>query len=374
MFAAVYHGPEDLRVEQRPTPVAGTGELVLRVEYASICATDLRILRGVHRLFGPGSVRVPGHEVVGTIADIGSGVDHGYRLGQRVFVAPNVGCGRCRLCLRGQNNLCAHYDALGITRDGAFAEFMRVPAPFIEQGNVIPFPDTLDAAAVPLAEPFACVLHGQEALGIGGEDVVLILGAGPIGLMHVIAAKAANAARILVSDQSPPRLRMAETVGADRVVNFRDESLADAVAEATDGRGADVIVVAAGVREAIEGAPALAAVGGRINCFAGMASNDAIVRLDANMIHYKELVVTGSTACSSADCRRSMELVSSGKVDLGPLISGRYTLDHVKEAFDLARGGNAFKVVLQMHSDKEESRNPGVGAGKTEPGSHEQQD
>ena len=355
MFAAVYHGPEDLRVEQRSTPSAGRGELVLQVDYASICATDLRILRGAHRKFGPGTVRVPGHEVVGTIADIGSGVDHGYRLGQHVFVAPNVGCGRCRQCLRGQNNLCANYDALGITRDGAFAEFLRVPAPFIEQGNVMPFPDTLDAASVSLAEPFACVLHGQQAVSIDSEDVVLILGAGPIGVMHVLAAKAANAAKILVSDQSPPRLHMANKVGADRVVNFRDESLPDVVAKETDGRGADVIVVAAGVREAIEGAPALAAIGGRINCFAGLGSNDAVVRLDANVIHYKELVVTGTTGCSTADCRHSMDLISSGKIDLGPLISGRYSLDHVKEAFDLARSGNVFKVVLKINTGKEDS-------------------
>src|ERR1039458_5078093 len=183
MNAAVYHGPEDLRVEERPTPSARAGEMVLRVNYASICATDLRILKGVHRKFGPGTVRVPGHEVVGTIAELGSGVANGYRVGQRVFVAPNVGCGHCPECARGQNNLCASCDALRITLDGAFAEFMRVPAAFVEQGNVIPFDEALDGAAVALAEPFACVLHGQQALKIGSEDVVLILGAGPIGVI-----------------------------------------------------------------------------------------------------------------------------------------------------------------------------------------------
>ncbi|MGD0580301.1 MAG: alcohol dehydrogenase catalytic domain-containing protein, partial [Bryobacteraceae bacterium] len=237
MIAVVYHGPENLRVEQRPTPSAGAGEMVLRVDYASICATDLRILQGAHRKFGPGTVRVPGHEVAGTIAELGSGVGRGYRAGQRVFVAPNVGCGRCRQCKRGQNNLCASYDALGITLDGAFAEFMRVPAAFIEQGNVIPFDQALDGAAVALAEPFACVLHGQQRLRIGSDDVVLILGAGPIGVMHVLAARAAGAKKILVSEQSPERLRTAAAAGVDRVVNFRVESLPDVVAEETHGRG-----------------------------------------------------------------------------------------------------------------------------------------
>ena len=350
MLAAVYHGPEDLRVEQRATPAAGPGEVVLRVDYASICATDLRILRGVHRKFGPGTVRVPGHEVVGTIADIGAGVSRGLGVGQRVFVAPNIGCGHCRQCLRGENNLCANYEALGITLDGAFAEFLRIPAPFVEQGNVMPFPDALDGAAVALAEPFACVLRGQHALKVGSGDVALILGAGPIGVMHVLAAKAAGAAKILVSDLAPARLEMAARLGADRVVNVREESLPDIVATETEGRGADVIVVAAGVREAMESAPALAAINGRINFCAGLGAGDTVVRLDSNLIHYRELIVTGTTACSTDDCRQSLELVSSGKVDLAPLVSARFGLDRVKEAFDLARGGNALKLVLQMNA------------------------
>ena len=120
------------------------------------------------------------------------------------------------------------------------------------------------------------------------------------------------------------------------------------VATETEGRGADVVVVAAGVREAMESAPALAAINGRINFFAGLGAGDTVVRLDSNLIHYRELIVTGTSACSTDDCRRSLELISSGKVDLGPLISARLGLDRIKEAFDLARGGNALKVVLQM--------------------------
>jgi L-iditol 2-dehydrogenase len=156
MIAAVYHGPEDLRLEERPTPSAAPKEAVVRVDCASICATDLRILRGVHRKYGPGTVRVPGHEVVGTIVELGTQSGGNYRVGQRVFIAPNIGCGRCRECLRGENNRCANYDALGITLDGAFAEYMRVPAAFLEQGNLIPFHSALEGAAVALAEPFAC--------------------------------------------------------------------------------------------------------------------------------------------------------------------------------------------------------------------------
>jgi L-iditol 2-dehydrogenase len=153
-----------------------------------------------------------------------------------------------------------------------------------------------------------------------------------------------------VSDLAPVRLEMAARMGADRVVNVREESLPEVVATETEGRGADVIVVAAGVREAMESAPALAAINGRINFFAGLGAGDTVVRLDSNLIHYRELIVTGTTACSTDDCRQSLELVSSGKVDLAPLVSARFGLDRVKEAFDLARGGNALKLVLQMNA------------------------
>ncbi|MGC1784749.1 MAG: alcohol dehydrogenase catalytic domain-containing protein [Acidobacteriaceae bacterium] len=350
MIAAVYHGPEDLRLEEWPMPSAAPGEAVVRIDCASICATDLRILRGVHRKYGPGTVRVPGHEVVGTIAEVGAQSSGAYRVGQRVFVAPNIGCGHCRQCLRGQNNLCANYDALGITLDGAFAEYMRVPPAFLEQGNLIPFDSALDGAAVALAEPFACVLRGQEALNVGSGDVVLILGAGPIGIMHTIAARAADARKIIVSERSAQRRYMATAVGATRTVSFQEESLPDVVAEETDGCGADVIIVAAGVREAMEGAPALAAIGGRINLFAGLPVNDTAITLDSNLIHYKELTVTGTTGCSTDDCRRSMELITSGKVNLASLISRRYRLDQVSDAFSATRAGNMLKVVLEIDS------------------------
>jgi 2-desacetyl-2-hydroxyethyl bacteriochlorophyllide A dehydrogenase len=350
MIAAVYHGPDDLRLEERPTPSAAPGEAVVRVDCASICATDLRILRGVHRKYGLGTVRVPGHEVVGTIAEIGTQFSGNYHVGQRVFIAPNIGCGHCRECRRGENNLCANYDALGITLDGAFAEYMLVPSAFLEQGNLIPFDTALDGAAVALAEPFACVLRGQKAVNVGSDDVVLILGAGPIGVMHTIAARAAGAHKVIVSDGSPQRRSSATAAGATRTVNFLEESLSDVVSEETDGRGADVIIVAAGAQEAMEEAPALAAIGGRINLFAGLPVNKTAITLDSNLIHYKELTITGTTGCSTNDCRRSMELITSGKVNLAPLISGRYRLDRISDAFSAVRAGNILKVVLESHN------------------------
>src|SRR5512140_912118 len=218
MLAAVYHGPNDLRVEDVPVPEIGPGELLVKVLSASICGTDLRILHGAHRMYPAGTVRVPGHEVVGTIAKLGLGVT-GYTAGQRVFCAPNTGCGHCLQCITGNNNLCANYDAIGVTSDGGFAEYVRIPANSGQQGNVIPVSESVDPAVSALMEPFACVLRGQNALHIKPGEVVLVMGAGPIGVMHAKLAKARGAGRVIVSEPIAERAAQAKIMGADRVVN-----------------------------------------------------------------------------------------------------------------------------------------------------------
>jgi L-iditol 2-dehydrogenase len=352
MLAAVYHGPEDLRIEEREIPSIGPREMLLRVEAASICATDLRIFQGSHRKYSPGTVRVPGHEIVGRLAKVGRNV-RGYHPGQHVFIAPNIGCGKCRLCQAGRNNLCPDYDAFGITMDGAFAEYMRITEPAIEQGNVIVLDSTVDPAGMALAEPFSCVLHGQETVAVGESDVVLIQGAGPIGIMHLLLARRRKARRVLVSERSPQRLAMACALGADRVIDFSCEDLVDAVLSETEGAGADVVIVATATAAALENSVRAAAVGGRINFFAGLPKEQPVIALDANLVHYKELVVTGTTGCSTADCRRAANMVASGEVDLTPLISGRFPLREVIVAFQAARDRNGFKVVLEPRAESE---------------------
>jgi len=346
MLAAVYHGSKDLRVEEREIPSVAPDEMLLRVEAASICATDLRIFQGSHRKYSPGTVRVPGHEVVGRLAEVGRNV-RGYHAGQRVFIAPNIGCGRCRSCRVGKNNLCPDYDAFGITIDGAFAEYMRITEPAIEQGNVIGVDSAVDPAGMALAEPFSCVLHGQEAVSVGKGDVVLIQGAGPIGIMHLLLARRRDARRVLMSEQSTQRIATAYALGADRVIDIGREELVDAVLSESSGVGADVVIVATAAPAALENAVRAAAVGGRIIFFAGLPKEQPLIALDANLVHYRELVVTGTTGCSTADCRWAANMVASGEIDLTPLISGRFPLRDVIAGFQAARDRNGLKVVLE---------------------------
>ena len=346
MLAAVYHGPEDLRIEEVPIPQIGPDEVLVKVLNTSICGTDLRIYHGAHRKYPPGTGRIPGHETAGDIVEVGANVQ-GFPPGQRVFIAPNWGCGHCPQCVSGNNNLCADYGAIGITLDGAFAEYLRIPAAAIYQGNLMPIKAEVDPAVAAMIEPFACVVRGQNAVRIRPGEVVLVMGAGPIGVMHILLARLQGAGRVLVSDLIPERLAQAATLGADRTIDLNREDQAKVVLNESQGMGAQAIIVTAPAQEAQQAALHIAAIGGRINFFGGLPKDHPTIDFDSNLVHYKELVVTGTTACSTQDCRQAADIVNSGRIDLSPLISARYPLSQALQAFAEAENRRALKVVIQ---------------------------
>lgn len=346
MLAAVYHGPEDIRVETVPRPEIGPDEVLIKVLNANICGTDLRIYKGGHRHYPPGAVRIPGHEVVGEIAEMGDQVV-GYAVGQRVFVAPNMGYGRNRATISGNNNMDPDFQAIGINLDGAFAEFMRVPALAIQQGNLMPIQDGVDPAVAALIEPLACVLRGQNAINVHDGDVVVVMGAGPIGILHLKLARLRGALRVIVSEPSADRRQQALALGADCVVDPIHDDLRAVVLAESGGRGADVIIVAAPSKAAQQSAIDIAAIGGRINFFGGLAKHDPFIQLDANVVHYRELVITGTTACSTYDCLRAADIVNSGRLDLAPLITSRFPLREAVAAFAAAADGANLRVSLE---------------------------
>jgi L-iditol 2-dehydrogenase len=338
--ALVYHGPGDLRVEDRPTPRPGPGEAVLRVGACGICGTDLRIASGNHRAYPPGTVRIPGHEIAGRIEAVGEGVN--LEEGQPAFVAPNVGCGRCPQCRAGRVNLCVRPEAIGIHRDGGFAERLLLPASLLSQGNVLPVPEGADLRAIALVEPLACVLRGSD---VRAGDLVVIVGAGPVGLMHLLVARLADPGAVIVSQRSGERRRMALEWGADRAV--APEDLPATVMDLSGERGADVVIIAAPSAEAQRQALEIAAPAARVNFFGGLPRDSSLVELDTNLIHYKELVVTGTTANTTEDCRRALELVLDGSIDPTALVSGSYPLDAADEALEAAGSGEGLKVVIE---------------------------
>jgi L-iditol 2-dehydrogenase len=335
MQVLAYRGSGSLVVEQRPRPQAGEGEVVVRVDACSICGTDLRIAAGTHRAYASADGRVPGHEVAGTVVEAGAGVEA--RAGNRVFVAPNYGCDRCRACRRGDVNLCETARAIGITEDGAFAEYVLLPSELVAQGNLLPCRDEVDSAAIALAEPLACAIRGSRACRIVEGDVVIVFGAGPIGLFHIALARIAGAGEVHVCEPNSARRERALAWGA--TAGYADG--------AELPRGADAVIVAAAVPAAQQQALELAGTGGRVNFFAGLPRERSRVELDTNLIHYKELVVTGTTASTNDECRAALDLIFDGRVDAAALIDARFDLASAHDAFELAASGRALKVVIE---------------------------
>ena len=335
MQVLAYRGPRALVVEERPTPEAAPGEVVVRVDACSICGTDLRIFAGAHRAFADATGKVPGHEIVGTVAHVGDGAEA--KEGARVFVAPNYGCGRCRACVRGDVNLCETPRAIGITEDGGFAEFVRLPRELVEQGNLMPVTDGVDPGAAAIAEPLACALRGSRACKIVEGDTVIVFGAGPIGLFHIALARLAGAGEVLVCE--PNDERRARALGWGATAGCAGDSELPA--------GADVVIVAAAVPAAQQRALELAGTSGRVNFFAGLPRDRSRVELDTNLIHYKELLVTGTTASTNVECRDALDLILGGRLDTASLIGGRFDLGSTGEAFELAASGDVLKVVIE---------------------------
>ena len=281
---------------------------------------------------------------MGTIAAV-DGPANGFAVGQRVGVAPNIGCGHCGMCMQGMGNMCPAYSAFGIDRDGAHAPLVAIPRAAIEQALVIPLPEGVDPRAATLAEPLSCVVAAQRATRIEPGDTVVVYGAGPMGLLHVMLAATNGAGRIVAADRNPRRLALARTLGAADTVDVAERSVGDWVQEHAPG-GVDVVIIAVPVPEIQAEALEILAPLGRLCLFAGWPRGTAGVPLDTNAIHYKSLVVTGTTGGAPRDYLASLKLIGAGRVDVTRVVSHVYSFADLAKAYETAASGQALKVVI----------------------------
>jgi threonine dehydrogenase-like Zn-dependent dehydrogenase len=344
MKAAVYLEPGRIEVAEVADAEILEDELLVRVRAASICGTDLRIFKHGHFKIPAGQRRVLGHEVAGDVVAVGARVK-GFGVGDRVTATPNIGCGLCARCRVGDNNMCADYEAFGISLDGAFEEYLRVPGFALQRGNVFIIPDGVDYIEAALVEPFSCCYRGQRQLRVGFEDTVLVVGAGPIGTLHAMLARLAGARKVIVSDLSKTRLEMVRKAGADVVVDVSTTDLRDAVMAETDGRGVDVIITAVSSAAVQAQAVSLLATHGRVNFFAGLGAGGT-VEIDTNRLHYQGLVLTGTTGSSNADYAAAMRLVGDRRVRLDPLVTATYPIEQIHEALEHAASGSGMKAMV----------------------------
>lgn len=327
MTAAVLHGQQDLRVERVTVPTAGPGELVLRVQAALTCGTDLKVYRrGYHaKMLTPD--RLFGHEVAGVVARVGEGVKN-FKPGDRVVPLNSAPCDVCFFCRHGQQNLCDNL----LFNNGAYAEYIRIPARIVAK-NTLHIPDEMPFEHAALTEPLACVMRGLEESHAQAGDTMIVLGAGPIGLLFIHAASLAGVHVIAVVKRTD-QVETARHFGAGQVLRIGDvdDPIAAVRALTPEGRGADIVIEAVATPQAWQWATQMARKGGLVNLFGGPPAGTT-VEFDTNLLHYSDLTLKASFHHTPATARKAFDLLRSGRFRCEDFLTGTAAIEDLPEVF-----------------------------------------
>lgn len=345
MKVARFYAPGDIRLEDMPEPQVSAGEVKIRVRNCSTCGTDVKIWHSGHPNMTP--PQVMGHEIAGEIVDVGDGVE-GWAPGDRVQVIAAIPDGTCPDCLAGRPTVCPNQLSMGYQFPGGFAEFMIVPREVLRVDGLNRIPDGLGFAEASLAEPLACVLNGQELARVGAGDVVVVVGSGPIGCLHVRLARSRGAAKVILVDLNAERLTVAsDLVHPDLAIASESTDPVAAVLEATGGRGADVVITAAASGAAQEQGLRMLARRGRLSLFGGLPKDHPTITVDSNLVHYRELTIVGVNGSSPAHNKEALALIASGAVPVTDLITHRMPLGDLLDAIGIVGRGEAIKVTIE---------------------------
>lgn len=345
MKAIVYHAPQDIRVDDLPDPTCGDDELLVDVDACAVCGTDLKTFNhGNPRITPPLTM---GHEFTGVIAQVGTKAVGDFAVGERVVMATSISCGKCFYCARGWTNLCVSLAPMGFTYPGGMAEKVVIPALALKNGHVVKTPPDMPAEHAALAEPVSCAVNSIGQCELEEGATVLVLGAGPLGLMNACVARALGASKIILSEISPPRLAQAQGFGIDVLINPTEEDLAERVMAETDGLGADVAIVAAPAAQPQEQAVHLVRKRGTVVLFASLPKDNCILQMDSRAIHYGELRVVGTSDSTAKHVEKAIELLASGRVPAERLATHLLPIDEIHQAFELMKSGEALRVVVK---------------------------
>ncbi|MDO4665007.1 MAG: alcohol dehydrogenase catalytic domain-containing protein [Actinomycetaceae bacterium] len=347
MLAALLQAPGNLQLENRDIPQAGPGEVVIKVEANTICGTDLRLYTG-EKTSGVRYGVVPGHEIAGRVFEIGEGVTQFYpslTVGTQATISIVLACGICSQCLADREHYCENMELFGYNIDGGLQEYLVVPAKAVRRGNLFPVSTPLPPAHLCLAEPISCCINGMNNFGVNLGETIVILGAGPIGLIQVQLALLAGAGQVIISNRSAARREMAEQFGATAV---HPDFLEKTVFQMTAGRGADVVIQCIGVPDLAGLALQLVRKGGRVNYFAGFPKGSTST-LDMNLIHYNDITVTGGSNARRRDVAKAIDLLQSGQINVDTFITHEFALADVAGAFATVKNREGIKVAVRPH-------------------------
>jgi L-iditol 2-dehydrogenase len=340
--AAILHGKESIRIEDiQPVPLK-PGEVRLQVEAALTCGTDLKVFkRGYHaKMIVPPAVF--GHEMAGVISEVAKGAESRWRAGDRVVVANSAPCGHCFHCQNRQENLCEHLQFL----NGAYAESIVIPARLVEK-NLLRIADSTDFRDAALAEPLACVVLGVEDADLQAGQNVLILGAGPIGLMFIALARQLGC-QVTVAGRRAARLAAAGRLGAGQVIDIGDGKDMVARVRAASAVKFDAVIEAVGRPEVWEAAVQLVRKGGVVNFFGGCPAGTTI-HLDTTLIHYSNLTLRASFHHTPRTIRRALDFIESGVIRARDFVDGECALSRLPELFKtMAAGNQVVKTLIKV--------------------------
>jgi len=344
MTAAVLYGKEDVKIERVPIPPLEAGEVLVKVNVALTCGTDLKVFqRGYHaRMIVPPALF--GHELSGVIEEVGPGV-RDFRRGMRVVALNSAPCGACFYCMRHQENLCEDL----LFNNGAYAEYIKIPRRIVES-NMLALPDDVTFESAAMTEPLACALRGLQETGADIGDTITIIGAGPLGLMLMQVAKLMGCDVVAVVKRDE-QVSDAKRFGADDVVHINKvKSPIEAVMHLTEGRGSDVVIEAVGRPQAWQWAVDMVRRGGAVNFFGGCASGTK-VELDTNRLHYSELTLKATFHHTPESVRKAFALIAEKKIKSTDYVTGEAPLSKLKQVLQqmLERGNQIKTAIIPGH-------------------------
>jgi len=336
--AAVYYSNRDLRIEARPVPEIGPGELLLKIHASGICGSDVLEWYRIRK-----APIVLGHEVAGEIVRTGKGVEK-FKVGQRVAVNHHVPCNTCHYCLAGHHTACETLHTTNFD-PGGFCEYVRVPALQVDRG-VYPLPEAMSYEEGSFAEPLGCVVRGQRSAALRPGQAVAVFGSGVSGILHIALARALGAGRIVATDITEYRLNLARRFGADETF-LAGADVPERVRAAFGGRGADLVIVCCGALSAFKQALQSVDRGGTVLCF---ATTDPGVELAVpiNEFWRNDITLKPSYGNSPYDARVALDLIAAGRVPVAEMITHRLPLEETQEGFRLMStpGGESLKVII----------------------------
>jgi L-iditol 2-dehydrogenase len=352
MLAAVWYGPNDLRLENKPIPKVLPGTVLVKVKSCAICGSDLRIMGdGNPRINAP---HILGHEISGEIVELGSDVIN-YTIGDRISTGADVPCGNCDHCRAGRPNCCDINFAIGYQFDGGFAEYILLNSLVVKYGPMKKFSESLLWDYAALAEPLACCINGYERAlytkAMGGS--IVIFGAGPIGLMLLMLGKNYyNADQIIIIEPSKIRREIASKLGANFVIDPIKLDPVNLVMDLTKQQGANLIFTACPVVETHSQAIQMVAKRGVVNLFGGVAKTDLPITLLSNFIHYREAYITGSHGSTPTQHSLALDLIDNGIIDVSEIVSNNVPLSQIHDGFSIAASGKSGKVIINPEMKK----------------------